>query len=136
MPGRAARDATLEAVTALRQEVRALREAIDPSPDDTGSSGPATLESLSQSVRTLETYLSIGFFDRVKAALGESAEHLRPVALEQRVRRLRRLVWLVMLVQLIVLGLILALSWPTVTALAQATRVAITGWLGFDTGSP
>ncbi len=78
----------------------------------------SALAGLAQSVRTLESYLSIGFFDRVRAAIAESAESLRPVALEKRVAGLRRLVWLLLLLQLGTLGLLAVLNAPEIAALA------------------
>jgi hypothetical protein len=111
-----------EAFQALRDEVRALRLRIEAGPGpEADAAEPAdtdTLAGLAQSVRTLESYLSIGFFDRVRAAIAESAESLRPVALEKRVAGLRRLVWLLLLLQLGTLGLLAVLNAPEIAALA------------------
>lgn len=117
-----------EAFVALRDEVRALRQQIEAGGGaasdaaDGQAPPPETVAGLAQSVRTLESYLSIGFFDRVRAAITESAEALRPVALERRVSGLKRLVWLLLLVQLVTLGLLAVLNLPEIMALAERIR--------------
>lgn len=117
----------LQALLDLQAEVREMRGVIDAlaargSGADTGGDGGATasppsgaaasLADLTEAVRTLEAYVSLTFFERVRTTLHEAAESdPRPAALERRLTRLRRLVWLVGGVQvlgLIVLGLMIA----------------------------
>ncbi|MBB4286188.1 hypothetical protein [Roseospira goensis] len=128
------------AIKALRQEMQALRGALAaaaPKPDAPAETNAATddatvgerLEALTRAVQTLETYLSIGFFDRVRGTLGEAATELRPVALERRVARLRGLVRGLLLVQLATLGLVVALNGPQVMALAQAAWAGLVALL-------
>ena len=115
------RPAGLQALIELRAEVRDMRKAVDaltarvaPDADPVAAAAPDTdtvLRDLTEAVRTLEAYVSLTFFDRVRATLQEMGEtDTGPAALERRLTRLSRLMWLfggVQVIGLIILGLMI-----------------------------
>lgn len=125
----AGRDGTTSATEAFRQlqiEVARLRETVAalsnaaPRSGETPADADRDIDALRQSIQSLEGYMTIGFFDRVRTTIAEAATAFSPDALDRRVRRLRRLVWVLVLLQALTLALVAWTNQPALQPLLDS----------------